>query len=251
MTTARDDFLSRISGALGRESVPDRPSSPPPDAVGSPDELAERAARVRELMARNADSLFDSLAISASAAGWNVARVPDDRAAGDYALEVARNLEARTGVFSLDPSVRAALSADDFHDAGIAMTPIALDRAAAGPSDRQRERDNLRSVMATADFGITGADYAIAETGTCVIIPKTGVSRLASLLPPVHIALIRRGQTLPSLDELFTLRRAAYAADSLGSYMNLITGPSRTADIEYKIVTGVHGPGEVHMVLIG
>lgn len=249
--SARDDFLSRVSGALGRESVPARPSSPPPDAVGAPGELADRAARVRELMARNADSLFDTLAISASAAGWNVARVPDDRAAGDYALEAARNLEARSGVFSLDPSVRAALSADDFAAAGIDLTPIALDRAAADPSDRQRERDRLRSVMATADFGITGADYAIAETGTCVIIPKTGVSRLASLLPPVHIALIRRGQTLPSLDELFTLRRAAFAADSLGSYMNLITGPSRTADIEYKIVTGVHGPGEVHMVLIG
>lgn len=249
--SARDDFLSRVSGALGRESVPARPSSPPPDAVGAPDELADRAARVRELMARNADSLFDTLAISASAAGWNVKRVPDDRAAGDYALEVARNLEARSGVFSLDPSVRAALSADDFAAAGIDLTPIALDRAAAAPSERQRQRDRLRSVMATADFGITGADYAIAETGTCVIIPKTGVSRLASLLPPVHIALIRRGQTLPSLDELFTLRRAAFAADSLGSYMNLITGPSRTADIEYKIVTGVHGPGEVHMVLIG
>ena len=249
--SARDDFLSRISGALGRETVPDRPSSPPPDAVGAPDELADRAARVRELMARNADSLFDTLAISASAAGWNVARVPDDRAAGDYALEVARNLEARSGVFSLDPSVRASLSADAFAAAGINLTPIALDRAASDPSERQRERDRLRSVMATADFGITGADYAIAETGTCVIIPKTGVSRLASLLPPVHIALIRRGQTLPSLDELFTLRRAAFAADSLGSYMNLITGPSRTADIEYKIITGVHGPGEVHMVLIG
>lgn len=250
--SARDDFLSRISGALGRDAVPDRPTSPPPDAVGAPDELDERAARVRELMARTADSLFDTLAISACAAGWNVARVPDDRAAGDYALGLARNLEARSGVFSLDSAVRAALSADRFAAAGVDLTPIALDRdPAADPSERQRDRDRLRSVMATADFGVTGADYAIAETGTCVIIPKTGVSRLASLLPPVHIALVRRGQTLPSLDELFTLRRAAHAADSLGSYMNLITGPSRTADIEYQIVTGVHGPGEVHMVLIG
>ena len=247
---ARNDFLSAISGALGRETVPDRPSSAPPAALGAPDELANRAARVRELMERNADSHFDTLAISARAAGWNVARVPDDRAAGDYALEVARDLEARSGVFSLDRAVQAALRADRFAAAGIDLTPIALDRAAA-PSERQSERERLREIMASADFGVTGADYAIAETGTCVIIPKTGVSRLASLLPPVHIALVRRGQTLPSLDELFTLRRADFSANALGSYMNLITGPSRTADIEYKIVTGVHGPGEVHMVLIG
>ena len=60
--SARDEFLSRISGALGRETVPDRPSSPPPAALGSPDGLDDRAARVRELMTRNADSLFDTLA---------------------------------------------------------------------------------------------------------------------------------------------------------------------------------------------
>ena len=105
--------------------------------------------------------------------------------------------------------------------------------------------------MASADLGITGVDYAIAETGTCVIIPAAGASRLVSLLPPVHIALVERGQVLPSLDELFTFRRRDFVNGELGSYMNLITGPSRTADIEYKLVTGVHGPGEVHMVLIG
>ena len=100
-------------------------------------------------------------------------------------------------------------------------------------------------------MGTRGWWKRFSTLALCVIIPQTGVSRLASLLPPVHIALVRRGQTLPSLDELFTLRRADFAADALGSYMNLITGPSRTADIEYQIITGVHGPGEVHMVLIG
>jgi L-lactate dehydrogenase complex protein LldG len=74
---------------------------------------------------------------------------------------------------------------------------------------------------------------------------------LVSLLPPVHIAIVTRGQVLPSLDELFTLRRRDFLDGKLASYMNLITGPSRSADIEYTLVTGVHGPGEVHMVLVG
>ena len=94
-------------------------------------------------------------------------------------------------------------------------------------------------------------DYAIAETGTCVLLPRKGISRLVSLLPPVHVAVVERGQVLPGLDEFFALRRADSLRGDLGSYTTLITGPSRSADIEYTIVTGVHGPGEVHMLLLG
>ena len=84
-----------------------------------------------------------------------------------------------------------------------------------------------------------------------MILPRKGLSRLVSLLPPAHVAVVEIGQVLPSLDELFTLRRREFLHENLGSYMNLITGPSRSADIEYQLVTGVHGPGEVHMILIG
>ena len=100
-------------------------------------------------------------------------------------------------------------------------------------------------------MGITGVDYAVAETGTCVLLPRKGLSRLVSLLPPAHVAVVEKGQVLPSLDELFTLRRREFLHENLGSYMNLITGPSRSADIEYQLITGVNGPGEVHMILVG
>jgi len=100
-------------------------------------------------------------------------------------------------------------------------------------------------------MGVTGVDYAIAETGSCAIVARKGVSRLASLLPPVHVAVVERGQVLPSLDELFALRRHSHAQGDAGSYMNIISGPSRSGDIEQTLVTGVHGPREVHMVLLG
>ncbi len=245
----RDAFLSRISGALGRDRPPQLPPSAPPYSVGPPDEIAERAALVTDMMKRNADNLFATLAHVAESAGWNVARVPDPRAAGKRILEIAKDLEARLGVFSPHPIVRAALRADPFAGSGIELLPVALGLDESESPQRGRER--LRAAMAVADLGITGVDYAIAETGTCVIIPKAGVSRLVSLLPPVHVALVERGQTLPSLDELFTLRRNDFMQGETRSYMNLITGPSRTADIEYTIVTGVHGPGEVHMILVG
>ena len=200
----------------------------------------------------SADSskLMTEIAASGEASGWIVTRVANAKEAGRYALEVARDLEARSAVHSLHSVVQDALGGGElFSGTGIDLIPVAADRANA---DSEREsRAALRSAMANADLGITGVDYAIAETGTCVIIPAAGSSRLVSLLPPVHVALVERGQVLPSLDELFTLRRRDFVNGDLGSYMNLITGPSRTADIEYKLVTGVHGPGEVHMVLIG
>ena len=95
-------------------------------------------------------------------------------------------------------------------------------------------------------------DYAIAETGTAVVLPRQGLSRLVSLVPPVHVAVVRPREVLESLDDLFILRRLAYyeGGGDMGSYMNFITGPSRTADIEQKLVIGVHGPKEVHMVLM-
>ncbi len=120
-----------------------------------------------------------------------------------------------------------------------------------GEAEAEEQRGAQRQGAIEAEIGVTGVDYAIAETGSCVLLPGKGVSRLVSLLPPVHVALVEVGQVLPSLDELFTLQRHEFLQDNPGSYMNIITGPSRSADIEYTLVTGVHGPDEVHMVLLG
>ena len=102
--------------------------------------------------------------------------------------------------------------------------------------------------VATSDaaVGITGAEYALANTGTLVVMSATE-ARLASLLPPVHIAVIESTRILSDLDEL--LLREAKPGDRTAS-MVLITGPSRTADIEQILVRGVHGPGELHVVIL-
>ena len=90
-----------------------------------------------------------------------------------------------------------------------------------------------------------------AETGTLVIHPKKGVSRLTSLAPPVHITVMKHGQVLPSLDELFLLEHVDIHSGERHAAMNLISGPSRTGDIEATIVHGIHGPVETHIVLVG
>ena len=105
----------------------------------------------------------------------------------------------------------------------------------------------LRAECASADFGITSADYALADTGTLVMIASPEEARMVSLLPPVHVAVVPRERILTGLDELFSvLPRPA----EITSSMVLITGPSRTADIEQILVRGVHGPGEIHVIVV-
>jgi L-lactate utilization protein LutC len=106
----------------------------------------------------------------------------------------------------------------------------------------------LRAICATADVGITSADYALADTGTLVMLASPAEARLVSLLPPVHIAVVPIERVLSGLDELFTILPDPAAETSS---MVLITGPSRTADIEQILVRGVHGPGEIHVVVVG
>ena len=108
-------------------------------------------------------------------------------------------------------------------------------------------KEELRRLCAAADLGITGADYALADTGTLVMLASAKEARMISLLPPVHLAVVSRDRILANLDELFLL---VPRPDRITSSMVLITGPSRTADIEQILIRGVHGPGELHVIIL-
>ena len=105
-----------------------------------------------------------------------------------------------------------------------------------------------------ADVGLTGVTWAVAETGSLVLTAGAQSGRMTSLAPLVHVALIRRNQIVADLCDLFGpggLGSAAAAAGGrLPSGCVLITGPSKTADIELNLVTGVHGPGFVHAIIM-
>ncbi|MDR7518324.1 MAG: lactate utilization protein [Armatimonadota bacterium] len=98
--------------------------------------------------------------------------------------------------------------------------------------------------VADADVGITGADWAVAETATLVLASAPDRPRITSLLPPIHLALLRADRIVPHLSALFA------RLDALPSALTLITGPSRSADIGLVPVLGAHGPTEVTVVLL-
>jgi L-lactate dehydrogenase complex protein LldG len=109
------------------------------------------------------------------------------------------------------------------------------------------QRDDLKEACAAADIGITSVDYALSATGSFVLLSSPNEARLVSLLPPAHIAIFPRSRILANLDELLSI--LPRPADQTSS-MVLITGPSRTADIEQILVRGVHGPGEIYAVIV-
>jgi len=98
------------------------------------------------------------------------------------------------------------------------------------------------------DAGVTGAAFAIAETGSVAIVGNHLPDRLASMLPSYHAALVDQDLLIANLDGAAERLEAAFAAGA--RYASLVTGPSRTADVEKTLAVGVHGPREVHVVIV-
>lgn len=208
----REHILHKVRTALGR-SVGQAPAPAPPVRLRIP-EMDPEARLVRFCQEIEKLAGRVSRAGSPAEAGAQVGAL----IAGRSAVASNAALLRACGITEL-PSVRT-----DFSDAA-----------------------ELRAACAAAEFGITGADYALADTGTLVMLSSRQEARMISLLPPVHLAVVPREKILSGLDELLAaLPQPAEPSSS----MVLITGPSRTADIEQILVRGVHGPGEIHVIVV-
>ena len=214
---SREHILHRIRTAIGR-SAGQPPGVAPPVRIRVPsdDAAARVAGRVTTMLAR----------VEALAGKTYRAATPEDARAF-----VAAAIAGKTALASNAPFLA---------ECGIANLP--------GIRTGIVDREELRECCTTVDIGITSADYALADTGTLVMLSSPQEARLISLLPPVHIAVVPRERILSGLDELFNI--LPKAAEQTSS-MVLITGPSRTADIEQILVRGVHGPGEITVVVVG
>jgi L-lactate dehydrogenase complex protein LldG len=226
--TSRDSFLERVRQAVRagqRAGIGDRPA--PRGPIGYQGAGPELVAGFCQAF---------------QAAGGQAHVVPDRAAA---VVQVQTIVQARAGrrvVVSGEPLLAALNLPARLHSLDIEVTPVA-----------QLTSADSRDVLFGADLGITGADYLVAETGSIVLLHRPDEPRSASLLPPVHVVVAQRGQIVPDLFDLFAA--LGTPADSLPgpvlpSCVTIITGPSKTGDIELRLVTGVHGPGEVHCVLI-
>jgi len=189
-------------------------------------------------------------------------------AGGDLCARLAEEVNAVGGQAFVVSDLKAAgeqlqsLLAEEDAASAVCWRHELLDRlglgnllAAAGVEKIDRDRLNQlstaeqRQVLLACDVGITSCDCAIAETGTLMMVARPGQERVASLLPPMHIAVVERRQIVPDLIDTFEMLRAS-GLDQLASNVTFITGPSKTGDIELQLTTGVHGPGKWRVIVV-
>lgn len=228
---SRDRILARLRTSLAsnrpwlEQVAQSAPRTPPPFVHPPADDLAVQfAAELQKLEGRAYLTANESEALAI------IGRLLDERAVRSV---VAWDLEA----IPL-PGLDGVLA-----ERGITV----LDPMVCG-----RTREERLQGLETAAVCLSGATCAIAESGSLVLHHGPGRPRLASLIAPTHIAVVRRTQLVRGLGEALAVLRQRHGAGLFEATNNLtiITGPSRTADIEMTLSLGIHGPPEVHVVMI-
>jgi L-lactate dehydrogenase complex protein LldG len=153
-------------------------------------------------------------------------------------LDEAQAIQAILDILGTDKSVLAW----DWPLIPLPGLPVGLESAHVSVAD---PRDSAVRV------GISAASAALAATGSLVLCSGRGQYRATSLLPRVHIAVITRQQIVPNLEAWIQGQRAlGLPAFQRTSNTVLISGPSRTADIAMELILGMHGPGELHIIIL-
>ena len=213
MTNSRDAILGRLYAA----------QKPFPSA-----QMPSERLEVSQLAGESRDMLTARFSEEAQKLDCDLHMVSDAYSAIEAILKIIAGEEL---ILAWDfnqipcPQLEAAL-----HEAGVTV---------ASPGDP------------SARIGITGVDAALATTGSLVIVSGPGRSRTTGLLPQTHIALITEDQILPNMEIwLERQRQNNLEAFRQAANINIISGPSRTADIAMELILGMHGPSTLHIVII-
>jgi len=241
---SRAEILAGIRHALagGLRKGPARPESFPP----RPDrrDFEKRWEEAEAKRASGRDALADAFAIECQALSVKVHKVHSYEAAGDIVASMIREKGIEKIMHWRTPLLDRAGVPDLMGRLGIEALESAGGESATGA---------LRNGFAPADaqLGITGADYGLADSGSLVIRHGPGRDRSASVLPPIHVAFLEKDRILAGLDTLMIrLRLDLEERKEPDRCVTLISGPSKTADIGIRLVLGIHGPGEVHVILL-
>jgi len=233
----REAFLQAIRARLGK---PGQTLA----KVIAPSPEVEQAEAIRQQVGQNLDGYLTTFQKALEAAG-GFAHVATSR--GEVVrkvLTLAREREVRSAIRWATPELDALGLEQAFHQEGIPLTSVG--------SEKLQDEEALKALLTSADLGLSGADFAVAETGSLVLLAEEGKGRLITLLPTYHIALLSTDRLVPTFQDLVTLLRLLPKSPSgraLRSAITFVTGPSKSGDIELHLTKGVHGPKELHVIL--
>lgn len=240
----REEMLRRIRKALGRPA--EAPTARPRGLEHPPDALAGvlPALAPEELLPK-----FETELVKVGGATY---RVATQQALADVLLKILGSSDAPRVVLSGNPLLKLLRLQEMLQERVYSVEVWPEATAAPSPENPATRWQEFTAASFAATVGITGADFALAESGSLVVTSATEGSQLASLAPPVHIALYRRNQLVGSLDEVLERLPVPRNPDEPipGRSVVFVTGTSRTADIEQILIRGVHGPREVHAILV-
>lgn len=236
--TARDEILSKVKKALGKRDGAQADSlrsnvTPSPSPTHAPLSLQQ----IHLITEQQRAELIKQFEAALLRVGGHFSVAANAQMVCERVADIAAAVKAKQAVGWHSPWLQQLGLPKCFAELNIEFITDAecADKAA------------FINAAAEAAIGITPVDYALADSGTLCLLAKKNQPRTASLLPPIHIAVLQPRQIIRGLDDLFAL----LPADSreLSSAVTLITGPSRTADIELTLVVGVHGPQQLHVIL--
>jgi len=225
---SREHILARIKASLGDARQ---------QAGFTPPNLGRSVSEVQQQCERDRSALIEQFSSEFTKVRGHVHAVRPD-SIEECLLAIASEYSAKRAVGWRTAELEEVNPRGIFERAGI---PFVED-------NESTEDGAFVGEAANAEIGVSGADYALADTGTLVLLGGAGRARSASLLPPVHVAILRRNSVIHGLDDLFVLVGNPDIC-TLPSTITFITGPSRTADIELTLVVGVHGPHHLHVIL--
>ncbi len=176
-------------------------------------------------------NLFPEFEERAKAVSAEVFRVATLAEAREAILRVVEAAGVKKAVVVESPLQRAAGVTEALRARGI---------------DVYTEPDEIAVHADTADIGISGVEFGVAETGSVFQEGTAIATRLVTILPPLHVVFLPSANIVPGITEAFEIIAENFAR----GYIGFITGPSRTADIERVLTIGVHGPSRFAVIAV-
>lgn len=175
--------------------------------------------------------LFPEFATRAGEAAAEVYRVPGAAGAREALLGLVEAARVKTAVIVPCPLQMAAGIVEALRSRGV---------------DVYTEPEAIAAHARSADIGISGVEFGVAETGSVFQAGTAIATRLVTILPPIHVVFLPSANLVPGIGEAFEIIARGFDR----GYVGFITGPSRTGDIERVLTIGVHGPGRFAIIAV-
>lgn len=255
----QDGFLRNVREALGYSAAQGRRGAAEPFSCEADPDAVQRYEAERSRDRQSRVELLDRLIEQATPLNLKVIPVDDASMAASAIARLVSEREPEWGakkcvaawkhplIESLNlPRILAEQNVPVF------ISDLEADIAKLADRTEEERRAQIRGQIVESFLGVTSADFCVAETATLVLKTRANQARAVSLVPSIHVAVIRLDQILSSLSELYATLKCDpdQRTEGLTNCMTFISGPSKTADIELVMVQGAHGPREVCIYVV-